>query len=172
MEALQLTFLFLLPLSNLFYCLCHGLLYSKIPKQVFFDPYKYILTLLHTLFTVFINSTFFRLTSKNNFYRNNNQDRRSSKEMSLNQNKKKNSKITQTTIESPPYIHMNFPAAVSMVYVLMYVRDVLEVDRCVNNLNMVVCKKNRPQHLERKKVSIQAKRASIAYMEALQLTFL
>ena len=32
----RLTFLFLLPPSNLFHCLCHDLLYSKTPKQVFF----------------------------------------------------------------------------------------------------------------------------------------
>ena len=34
--ALQLRFLFLLPLSNLFHCHCHVLLYCKTPKQVFF----------------------------------------------------------------------------------------------------------------------------------------
>ena len=32
----RLTFLFLLPPSNLFQWLCHVLLYSKTPKQVFF----------------------------------------------------------------------------------------------------------------------------------------
>ena len=32
----SLTFLFLLPLSNLFHGLCHVLLYCKTPKQVFF----------------------------------------------------------------------------------------------------------------------------------------
>jgi len=36
MEALQLTFLFLLPLSDLFYCLCCDFLHSKTPKEVFF----------------------------------------------------------------------------------------------------------------------------------------
>ena len=35
-EALQLTFLFLLLISNLFHCLCRDLLYSKTPKQVFY----------------------------------------------------------------------------------------------------------------------------------------
>ena len=36
--ALYLTFLFLLSLSNLFHCLCHVFLLSKILKQVFFNP--------------------------------------------------------------------------------------------------------------------------------------
>jgi hypothetical protein len=40
---------------------------SKTPQQVFFNPYKYILT-YHTLFTVFIIYTFFRLTFKILFF--------------------------------------------------------------------------------------------------------
>ena len=38
MEHCSFQFLFLLPLSNLFHCLCRDLLYSKTPKQVFFNP--------------------------------------------------------------------------------------------------------------------------------------
>ena len=52
----SLTFLFLLPLSNLFHCLCHvPPLYLKQPKQVFFNPIKYIFEhLLHTLYLLFL----------------------------------------------------------------------------------------------------------------------
>ena len=35
MRALSSRFLFLLPLSNLFHCLCHGLLYLKYPNKSF-----------------------------------------------------------------------------------------------------------------------------------------
>ena len=38
MEHCSFQFLFLLPLSNLFHCLCLDFLYSKTPKQVFFNP--------------------------------------------------------------------------------------------------------------------------------------
>ena len=60
-----MTFLFLLPLSNLLHCFCRGLFYSKTPKQVLFEPNKYILTsfthsvlLLPIYFFSFITSTF------------------------------------------------------------------------------------------------------------------
>ena len=46
-------FLFLLPLSNLFHCLCRDLLYSKTPKQVFFNPINIFDFFYHTLFAVF-----------------------------------------------------------------------------------------------------------------------
>ena len=50
----RLTFLFLLPLSNLFHCLCHvSPSILKTPKQVFFFNVIHILEhLLHTVFTV------------------------------------------------------------------------------------------------------------------------
>ena len=43
-----MTFLFLLPLSNMFHCLCHVLLYLKHPNKSFLTQQIY-LTLLHTL---------------------------------------------------------------------------------------------------------------------------
>ena len=48
-----MTFLFLLPLSNLFRCHCHVLLYSKTPKQVFFNPINILTSFTHSI-TVFI----------------------------------------------------------------------------------------------------------------------
>ena len=62
-----MTILFFRPPSNLFHCHCHVLIYSKTPKQVFFNPIKYILTLLHILL-LFFNYTFFVERSKY-FYR-------------------------------------------------------------------------------------------------------
>ena len=54
----RLTFLFLLPLSNLFHCFCHvSPSILKHPKQVFFNPIKYIWHLLPLCSTI-INSTF------------------------------------------------------------------------------------------------------------------
>ena len=53
MEHCRLTFLFLLSPSNLFHCLCHVLLYSKTPKQVFFNVI-HILTLLPYYYTLII----------------------------------------------------------------------------------------------------------------------
>ena len=49
------TFLFLLPLSNLFHCLCLGSsLYFKTPKtSLFFNPIKYILTSFTTLYLLY-----------------------------------------------------------------------------------------------------------------------
>ena len=67
MEHCSLSFLLFLPPSNLFHCHCHVLLYSKTPKQVFFNPIKYILTSFTHSVLLIINSTFFRLTSKNYF---------------------------------------------------------------------------------------------------------
>ena len=43
-------FLFLLPLSNLFHCLCHVLLYSKTPKQVFFNPINIFDSFTHSIY--------------------------------------------------------------------------------------------------------------------------
>ena len=55
-----MTFLFLLPLSNLFHCFCHVLLYSKTPKQVFFNPINIFDTFFTTLYyTVFFVNLFF-----------------------------------------------------------------------------------------------------------------
>ena len=52
MEALQLTFLFLLPLSNLLHCICHVLLSLKYPNKSFlthiniFDSFTHSVTVL------------------------------------------------------------------------------------------------------------------------------
>ena len=58
----RLTFLFLLPLSNLFRCFCHVLLYSKTTQTslFFFNLINYILTSFTTLYSCFYNYTFFR----------------------------------------------------------------------------------------------------------------
>ena len=49
-----MTFILLLPLSNLFHCLCLVLLYSKTPKQVFFNPIN-IFDIFYTLYLLFYN---------------------------------------------------------------------------------------------------------------------
>ena len=48
----RLTFLFLLPLSNLFHCLFHIFLYLKHPNKSFFNPIHIFDIFYHTLFTV------------------------------------------------------------------------------------------------------------------------
>ena len=58
MEHCRLTFLYLLPLSDLFNWLCHGLLYLKHPNKSFFNPIKYILTSFTTLYLLFYNILF------------------------------------------------------------------------------------------------------------------
>jgi hypothetical protein len=56
----SLTFLLLLSLSNLFHCFCHGLLYFKTPKQVFFIPIHIFDIFYHTLISLlFIKFYFF-----------------------------------------------------------------------------------------------------------------
>jgi hypothetical protein len=46
-----LTFLLILPLSNLFHSLCHVLLYSKTPKQVFFNQINIFDSFTHSIST-------------------------------------------------------------------------------------------------------------------------
>ena len=66
----RFRFLFLFPLSNLFHCLGHLLLYSKTPKQVFFNPINIFWLFYTTLFTdFFIYSTFVYVVSKSKWYR-------------------------------------------------------------------------------------------------------
>ena len=52
-----MTFLFLLSPLNLFHCYCHILLYSKTPKQVFFNPIN-IFDSFYTLYLLFYNILF------------------------------------------------------------------------------------------------------------------
>ena len=58
-----MTLLLLFPPSNLFYCHRLVLLYSKTPKQVFFNHIN-IFDTFTTLYLLFYNYTFFVLTSK------------------------------------------------------------------------------------------------------------
>ena len=64
MEALQLTFLFLLPLSNLFHCLCHVLIYLKHPNKSFLTYINMFDILLPHILLLFFNYTFFVLTGQ------------------------------------------------------------------------------------------------------------
>ena len=65
-----MTFIFLFPLSNLFYCYCHVLLlYLKQPKQVFFfNPINYILTSFytHSIYTIIKYILFFFIVNRLN----------------------------------------------------------------------------------------------------------
>ena len=65
MEHCRLTFLFLLPLSNLFHCFCHVLLSLKHPNKSFFNPIN-IFDIFYTLYYCFI---IFSLNVKFIFYR-------------------------------------------------------------------------------------------------------
>ena len=68
-----MTFLLLLTISNLSHCLCLVLLYSKTPKQVFFNPINIFDTFTHsiTVFYFFAEPTYiqirpFHLTTRSN----------------------------------------------------------------------------------------------------------